>query len=995
MSGRGNSRGVGLSRIRTASAFGLAAFFCFLGAAAQADDDYLKQMQTDDLQLVYYDPIQTYLTPYVGKAYENSFAFQRRMFDWKAWDKPVILLQDLSDNGGAAMRSTPYNGITVDVGPIATTFETWTPGERFFTVMNHEMVHVATLDVWNDQDAFWRNFFHAKVAPVSDHPETILYNYLSQPRSWVPRWYLEGSAVFMETWMGGGLGRAQGGYDEMVFRAMVRDNARFFDAVGLESEGNAVDFQVGANSYLYGTRFDSYLALTYGPEKLIAWLKRGNDSKGYYTAQFEKVFGKPLPDAWNDWIAFEHEWQKKNLAAVQKFPVTTETPVTPTALGSVSRAFLDTKGNRLIAGFRNIGQLANIGTISLNDGSVHKLTNLKGPMLYRATSLAFDPDSRLAFFTADNNAMRDLMQVNVDTGESKMLMEDARIGDIAFDPVDKAIWGVRRLNGLDTLVRIRAAHDEANQVITFDYGTMWTDLDVSQDGVLLAATICGIDGKCHLSVFKIGDLLAGDASKPVATLNLPGSIPESGVFSADGKYVYATSYYTGISNVYRLNIATGKWDALTNAVTGFFHPLPMADGSMIVFDYSGHGLQPVRIQPKPLEDLSSVKFLGTEIAKEHPIVKTWAVGSPDKVDFNSMVKSKGSYHAEDELRMDGSYPFVGGYKGHVAGGWHVQWEDPLEYDMLSANLSYSPASDLDKGQQWHGDVTWQTLSWKFTYWHNKADFYDLFGPLERARKGDALLIGYHDIPIYDPPRRLDFTADLNFYTGLDTLPGAQNISGARDRNIAEGKLGWSYQNADKSLGSIDFEQGYTAGIYAWEQYSDNHAFTKVHADASVGWALPWNHASVWFYGAAGMAGGPTNNALDYYYFGAFGNNFVDDRDIKRYRDYDSFPGFGIDDISARSFGKLTAEFNFPPIRFDDVGTESFYLSSIRSAAFAGILQANPGNEGHKTLENVGFQLDWNFTVAVRLPMTLSIGDAVGFDGGRAHQNEIMVSLKIL
>jgi hypothetical protein len=144
-----------------------------------------------------------------------------------------------------------------------------------------------------------------------------------------------------------------------------------------------------------------------------------------------------------------------------------------------------------------------------------------------------------------------------------------------------------------------------------------------------------------------------------------------------------------------------------------------------------------------------------------------------------------------------------------------------------------------------------------------------------------------------------------------------------------------------------------------------------------------------------MAGGPTNNALDYYYFGAFGNNFVDDRDIKRYRDYDSFPGFGIDDISARSFGKLTAEFNFPPIRFDDVGTESFYLSSIRSAAFAGILQANPGNEGHKTLENVGFQLDWNFTVAVRLPMTLSIGDAVGFDGGRAHQNEIMVSLKIL
>ena len=49
----------------------------------------------------------------------------------------------------------------------------------------------------------------------------------------VPR----GRAVFFETWMGGGLGRAQGGYDEMVFRAMVRDNAHFYDPLGLASRG--------------------------------------------------------------------------------------------------------------------------------------------------------------------------------------------------------------------------------------------------------------------------------------------------------------------------------------------------------------------------------------------------------------------------------------------------------------------------------------------------------------------------------------------------------------------------------------------------------------------------------------------------------------------------------------------------------------------------------------------------------------------------------------
>ena len=61
----------------------------------------------------------------------------------------------------------------------------------------------------------------------------------------------------------------QGGYDEMVFRAKVRDHDKLYSPLGLESEGITVDFQVGVNDYLYGTRFFSYLALTYGPDKVV------------------------------------------------------------------------------------------------------------------------------------------------------------------------------------------------------------------------------------------------------------------------------------------------------------------------------------------------------------------------------------------------------------------------------------------------------------------------------------------------------------------------------------------------------------------------------------------------------------------------------------------------------------------------------------------------------------------------------------------------------
>jgi len=61
-----------------------------------------------------------------------------------------------------------------------------------------------------------------------------------------------------------------GGYDEMAFAPWFRDDAYIYDVVGQESEGTSADFQTGANSYLYGTRFMTWLAYTFGPEKLLA-----------------------------------------------------------------------------------------------------------------------------------------------------------------------------------------------------------------------------------------------------------------------------------------------------------------------------------------------------------------------------------------------------------------------------------------------------------------------------------------------------------------------------------------------------------------------------------------------------------------------------------------------------------------------------------------------------------------------------------------------------
>ena len=217
----------------------------------------LTTLETRNLDLLYFDPVQTYLTPYIGRAFENALSFHRKRFNWTPWEPTTMLLKDFSDYANAGARASPNNTVLIDVAPLSITMETFSPGERFFTIVNHEMAHVAQMDVWNGRDARWRRFFHGKVAPIQEHPESIVYNFLVTPRVNTPRWYLEGGAVFFETWMAGGLGRGQGGYDEMVWRAKVRDNDKFYSPLGLESEGIAVDFQVGVNDCLYGTRFMS------------------------------------------------------------------------------------------------------------------------------------------------------------------------------------------------------------------------------------------------------------------------------------------------------------------------------------------------------------------------------------------------------------------------------------------------------------------------------------------------------------------------------------------------------------------------------------------------------------------------------------------------------------------------------------------------------------------------------------------------------------------
>jgi hypothetical protein len=793
--------------------------------------------------------------------------------------------------------------------------------------------------------------------------------------------------------MAGGLGRAQGAYDEMVFRAKVRDGTRIYSPLGLESEGTQTDFQVGANSYQYGTRFMSYIALTYGPEKLVEWLRRSEDSRAFYASQFEHVYGKPLGDVWNDWIAFEHKFQRANLAALAKYPLTEVKHLSPRGLGSMSRGFVDEKTNSLIAAFRYPGRIGFLGKMDLATGKITHLTDLDGMMLYKVTSVALDPDSRTAFYVNQNYAYRDINAIDVDTGKKRRLLTDARIGDLAFNRADKSLWGIRHQNGFVTLVRIAPPYTDFNQMKTFRYGEIIFDLDVSPDGELVSASYGTLDGKQSVKVWKRADLEQGNADDPVAMLSLPPAVPEMFTFTPDGKALLGNSYYTGVSNVFRLDIASGKYDVLTNASTGFFRPQLRPDGTLLVYDYAGEGFNPSIIKPQVREDLATIKLLGTQVVNSWPELKQWGVGSPAKIPLDELITARGTYDPFQRMRFDAHYPITSGYDRSPAFGYYIHVADPLQFRQFSANLAVSPFNRVHGSQWLHANLEYQTPNWKLTYWHNLADVYDLAGPVLRSRKGDAFIANYTKPLVYDPPRQLDVFGSAAAYFGLNQLPGAQNI--ASPKNLRSAEVGLHYTNTSKALGGVDHEKGIEGRIVVGGDQAQGDWFPRIYGAFSGGTALPWPNSSVWLYAHAGVVGGPRLSPVAAYYLGAFRNNYVDDRPEKRYRELESFPGFDIDGIAARRFGKLTGEVNLPPIRFAEVGTAAFYLSYIRPAVFAGALATEAPDLSHHNYYDLGTQLDLNFTVALRLPMVFSVGAAGGWRDGHYQKTEWLASLKIM
>ena len=78
-------------------------------------------------------------------------------------ERVTLLLADFADSGNAAAGTVPRNLMAMQIAPLNFAFETIAANERMTTLMNHELVHVVTMDQPAGRDRTFRRLFGGKV----------------------------------------------------------------------------------------------------------------------------------------------------------------------------------------------------------------------------------------------------------------------------------------------------------------------------------------------------------------------------------------------------------------------------------------------------------------------------------------------------------------------------------------------------------------------------------------------------------------------------------------------------------------------------------------------------------------------------------------------------------------------------------------------------------------------------------------------------------------
>jgi hypothetical protein len=504
--------------------------------------------------------------------------------------------------------------------------------------------------------------------------------------------------------------------------------------------------------------------------------------------------------------------------------------------------------------------------------------------------------------------------------------------------------------------------------------------------------------------------LAKAIFKPVELVTWKDSNLGQFRFSLDDKYLIGSSYYTGVSNLWQINIETREMEMLTNTEIGMFAPLETSPGKLLALEFERDGLRPVTLAREVVKDANAIQLYG-QLAYENNREAMEQVGllkdSLPRTDFGDVYNNISDYNVMKEMHFAGAYPIITGFTDRDSWnnvtpvlGYRFAINDPVGLSSIKLSLGVSPWSHNQWKNRFHADMEWKYYFWTLKAAWNHTDFYDLFGPMRSSRKGYQVSLAYNYNNSLIAPYSNEWGFSLGAYGDLDALPLYQEIAVQDVTSMQTASVYGKWTKTRTTLGGVMKEHGYELGLEGYGYLAGGRVYPSIEATGNFGTLLPIDrNTSFWLRTAAGHNFGDAESVFGNTYLGGFRNNRVDNRNAFQYRGALAMPGADIDAIQAHSYAKATAELNLRPIRLNDFGALFCYPTWIQCSLFGtGLSTWNP-DTSRKMYYSTGVQLTTELVFLNYLKTTLSIGYGhlfapEGFHGGR-HGNELMISLKLL
>ncbi len=920
----------------------------------------------------------TSLIPHILMQAEQNLNRYRELFDYKNNDPITLIIRDSRDLASASATPFPIKTVRLDIAPPNPHYEFTYQRNHFGWTTSHELMHI----IVNDQEAIPLPGL-GRAEPLNEYPMSLPYSVLANPNRYTPLWLQEGIAVFSETWLNGGYGRALSSFDEMVFRTRIHEGLPLYSFKEIEAVQEN-DFLLQTTSYLYGTRFVSWLALTYAPERMIEWIVA--PSLFCFQNRFRDCFETSLDQAWTSFCRNELSHQTDNIRAVEEHPLTYHTPLSPPQ-GWVSQAYPDRSGRFLIFATHRPHELACIKRLDRYRSTLDILTTLPTPSLVGVACTAFDSALGTFFYTTQNNrGYRDLWALNCQTSRNTLLFRNIRMGELAIDPQSHALWGIRVHNGHTTLAVSRYPYRKVAPVFRFPLKTTLSHLTIGSSGQKMAGVLSHVKtGDQELIVIDLPTLV--NQGKLIYESVTKRGHPEHPSWSSDGKTLYWNATVTGVSNIYK-KATNSKPQPISNTITGLFHPVSLAQDTLFAFRYTSKGFQPVIFMDSTRHSLAAIDYLGQKVIRRHPVLKQWEV-KPDSGENPSLpVLNPTPYRGWRHLNHITTLPFIGGSGEQTVAGVTTEFRDRL----MEHRVLLSGGAGFAKGSS-HIHVSYRFRdTFSIDIKRDPATFYDLVNRRQTAMPGFSLSLELKKWWVYDLPTTTEQWFTVMWGQGLLDFEPSESTLMATDLIGLQTRL--YSESHRRRIGSVEPEQGYhwtLSGLAVKDPHSDHFAW-KGSAELNILTKGFFPHHVLRWQIMGGLAGGESLS-LGRFYFGGFGNRILESNDPHRYRELSSVPGLGYRRLPSDRFFKISLETVLPPLstpawlwkfRSRKV-VPHFFLMRLSSAYGEKWTQAWSG----------GLTLDLLFQSFYILDSTLSLGVARTRLSQRESFQQVFVSLQLM